>query len=67
MSKSSERICEKLCWIRDQLQITRQMKCTCPGFYLQYNQGCSCERGREIKRLENEMTKKLDELNMEDK
>ena len=47
---------------RDLLRVAHDMKCTCPGFYLQYNQGCTCKRGQEIKRLEEELKEKLNHL-----
>lgn len=43
--------------ISDESKEAESTKCTCTGFVLQY-QGCSCEKGKKLKKIK-ERTKKF--------
>ena len=67
MSSLKKRMAD-LITTRDLLKMARRVECTdstCSGFYFSNDQECdsiTCKRGQEIKRLEKELNKKLDQL-----
>lgn len=40
--------------LRDAITATDDIKCTCSDFSLQYEQGCTCDRGKAFDRAEKE-------------
>jgi hypothetical protein len=45
----NETVIPALIEARDSLRKAKDMKCRCTGFILQYEGGCQCERGKQIK------------------
>ena len=46
---------------RDSLKEVKKLRCTCSSFVFQ-TQGCSCDKGIEIRELKNKLNKLIEEL-----
>ena len=47
---------------RNMISEALELKCTCSGFMLQFNQGCSCERNMAICKAQDYLDKLIDSL-----
>ena len=49
--------------VRDEMKLSVQrLKCTCGSFAIQINQGCECQKGTTIKKLNIELQEAIEKL-----
>lgn len=47
---------------KEELEQAKQIECVCDGFSIQYNQGCTCERGKQTREAKRKLERYLDQL-----